>query len=199
MHNTYNENNLTLNNSKTFEIIFSRPRSRGAITPPVQSHHPCNHTIVQSHHRPWSLESYVQSRWRCWESPYPAHSLYLNISRRQFPLVLVHCLLSELFERMDWTRPASITCSSQWSSPSYCTHLLLGGVHECLRPWTTWGSLEEKHSIGFLLGRLANIRRPLWKVWQWSVLADSLQSFTCSVRSPADETCMCIHSARMIP
>ena len=22
---------------------------------------------------------------------------------------------------------------------------------------------------------------------------------TCSVRSPADETCMCIHSARMIP
>ena len=83
---------------------------------------------VQSHHPPLSLESYVQSRWRCWESPYPAHSLYINISRRQFPLVLVHCLLLELFERMDWTRPASITCSSQWSSPDYCTHLLLGGA-----------------------------------------------------------------------
>ena len=83
---------------------------------------------VQSHHPPWSLESYVQSRWRCWESPYPAHSLYLNTSRRQFPPVLVHCLLSELFERMDWIRTASITCSSLLSSPDYCTHLLLGGA-----------------------------------------------------------------------
>ena len=110
---------------------------------------------VQSHHPPWSLESYVQSRWKMLGVTI---SSTFSVSQHIDETVstCVSCIVCSQNSSSAWTehRTASITCSSLLSSPGYCTHLLLGGgftnASDRERPW---GSLEEKHSIGFLLGK----------------------------------------------
>ena len=145
---------------------------------------------------PWSLIPYPWNRtFRVDEdvgSHHIQHILCISTQRGD-SFHLCSCIVCSQNSSSAWTeqgRPRS-RVQVYYPLPVIVRISCLVGLHECLWPWTTWGSLEEKHSIGFLLGRLTIIRRPLWKVWQWSVLADSRQSFTCSVRSPADETCMC--------
>ena len=105
-------NNLTLNNSKTVEMIFSRPRSRRAISPPA---------LIPGIVRSESMKMLGVTISSTFSVSQHIDETVSTCARALFALRTLHS------HGHEQGRPRSRVQVYYRTSPGYCTHLLLGG------------------------------------------------------------------------